>query len=160
MAFRKFESKIKTPATLKRLLSVQKNKNRVVFTNGCFDLVHKGHVRYLQKARSLGDILVVALNSDESVRRLKGPTRPINALPDRMEVLAALECVDYVTWFDEDTPLKLIILLHPAYLVKGGDWKPSEIVGSDEVLAWGGKVRSLPFVDGYSTTRLIEKSSR
>ena len=155
---RKLESKIKTPIALRRLLAGRKGKQKVVFTNGCFDLIHKGHVRYLQKARSLGDLLVVALNSDESVRRLKGASRPINSLPDRLEVLAALECVDYVTWFEEDTPLELIVRLHPDYLVKGGDWRPSDIVGSSEVLSWGGKVRSLPFVSGYSTTRLIEKS--
>lgn len=142
-----------------RLLKTKK-KSLTVFTNGCFDLLHKGHVTYLEKARALGQILIVALNSDDSVRRIKGPERPLNTLADRMEVLAALECVDYVTWFEEDTPLELILKLHPKILVKGGDWKAAQIVGSSEVLSWGGWVKSLPYVEGRSTTRLIEKARK
>jgi len=131
---------------------------RVVFTNGCFDLLHCGHVTYLECARKQGDVLVVALNSDASVKRLKGPERPINTLADRLEVIAALESVDYVTWFEENDPVHLIRLLRPRVLVKGGDWRPENILGSAEVLSWGGKVKSLPFVEGKSTTLMIQKS--
>jgi rfaE bifunctional protein nucleotidyltransferase chain/domain len=151
-------SKIKKPDTLKRILARQRGpKRKIVFTNGVFDLLHRGHVTYLNHARKLGTILVVAMNDDESVVRLKGPTRPINRLADRMLTLAGLECVDYITWFGEDTPLDVIQLLRPNVLVKGGDWKVSQIVGAEDVLASGGLVKSLPFVDGYSTTKLIEK---
>lgn len=151
------QKKIKSPRGLQRILASK--KSGVVFTNGCFDILHKGHVSYLERAKKLGKILVVALNTDESVRELKGPTRPINTLGDRMEVIAALASVDYVTWFSDETPLKLIQLLKPHLLVKGGDWKPSQIVGSKEVLARGGKVRSLKFVPGRSTTRIIERAN-
>jgi rfaE bifunctional protein nucleotidyltransferase chain/domain len=109
-------------------------------------------------ARKLGDLLVVALNADESVKRLKGPERPLNGLAARLEVMASLECVDYVTWFDDDTPLALIRKLKPRVLVKGGDWKPEQIVGSEDVIGWGGKVRSLPYIEGHSTTELIRKA--
>lgn len=142
----------------KKLLDLQKKKKKIVFTNGCFDLLHKGHVQYLQKAKKLGDILIVAVNSDSSVKILKGPTRPINPLADRVEVIAALEAVDYVTWFEEETPLKLIQYLKPNILTKGGDWKPEQIVGSTDVLSWGGKVKSLPYIEGRSTTKMIEKA--
>jgi rfaE bifunctional protein nucleotidyltransferase chain/domain len=130
---------------------------RVVFTNGCFDLIHPGHIRYLQGARRLGDALIVALNSDRSVRELKGAKRPILDQNERAEVLAALGCVDYVTIFDEATPREMIIALSPDVLVKGGDWDVDQIVGRDEVEAAGGEVLSLPFVDGCSTTDLIER---
>lgn len=153
-------SKIKSPQALARLFKRRKKSVQVVFTNGCFDLLHKGHVSYLQKARKLGSQLIVALNTDESVQRLKGPLRPINPLADRLEVIAALESVDYVTWFDEDTPLELILLIRPDVLVKGGDWKANQIVGSKEVLSWGGRVRSLPFVEGRSTTKMIERAQK
>lgn len=136
--------------------SLQKTK-QVVFTNGCFDLLHVGHVRYLKEAKKQGDILVVGVNTDASVKRLKGPLRPIQIEQDRAEILAALECVDFVTLFDEDTPLNLIKALKPQVLVKGGDWKPEQIVGSDVVLATGGKVLSLNFVDGRSTTNIIKQ---
>jgi rfaE bifunctional protein nucleotidyltransferase chain/domain len=129
---------------------------RVVFTNGCFDLLHFGHLHYLADARDVGDRLVVGLNSHASVRRLKGPKRPINDEQTRSFMLAALEVVDAVVIFEEDTPLELIKTLMPDVLVKGGDWKPEQIVGSAEVLANGGQVLSLPFVEGYSTTN-IEK---
>jgi len=129
----------------------------VVFTNGCFDLIHPGHVRYLRQARSLGDVLIVAINSDRSARRLKGPGRPILNQEERGEVLAALEVVDYVTVFDEPTPRELIAALLPDVLVKGGDWTPDQIVGREEVEAAGGKVYSLPYVAGYSTSNIIDR---
>jgi D-glycero-beta-D-manno-heptose 1-phosphate adenylyltransferase len=129
-----------------------------VFTNGCFDLLHVGHVRYLEAARSLGDGLIVGLNTDASVKRLeKGPGRPLNPEGDRARVLAALACVDRVVLFGEDTPLALITLLTPDILVKGGDYRLDEIVGREVVLARGGRVVALPFVPGYSTTGLIER---
>ncbi|MCB0621520.1 MAG: D-glycero-beta-D-manno-heptose 1-phosphate adenylyltransferase [Saprospiraceae bacterium] len=135
----------------------RKAGERIVFTNGCFDLLHYGHVRYLAEARDLGDRLIVGLNSADSVRRLKGPERPINDDQSRRAMLAALACVDAVVEFSQDTPLELIQLLLPDVLVKGGDWKPEQIVGSAIVLAAGGTVRSLSFHSGYSTTRLAEK---
>ena len=129
-----------------------------VFTNGCFDLLHVGHVRYLEAARSLGDGLIVGVNTDASVKRLgKGPGRPLNPEGDRARVLAALACVDRVVLFAEDTPLALITLLTPDILVKGGDYQLDEIVGREVVLARGGRVVALPFVPGYSTTGLIER---
>jgi len=146
-------------AALRAELAAQRRRRRrIVFTNGCFDLLHSGHVRYLRAARALGDILVVALNSDASVRRLKGPERPLVQLRDRCEVMAALEMVDYVTSFGETTPLRLIRELAPDVLVKGGDWQVADIVGADDVLARGGAVYSLPFARGHSTTRLIERA--
>jgi D-beta-D-heptose 7-phosphate kinase/D-beta-D-heptose 1-phosphate adenosyltransferase len=145
------------PALTRRLASLRRRGKRIVFTNGCFDLIHPGHVRYLRTAKKLGDVLVVGLNSDASVRRLKGPTRPLVAQRDRCEVMAALEMVDYVTVFGEDTPYSLIKRLQPDVLVKGGDWKPAQIVGADIVQARGGRVRSLRFAPGYSTTRLVRR---
>lgn len=133
---------------------------RVVFTNGCFDLLHPGHIRYLQEARRLGDALIVALNSDRSVRELKGEKRPILNQNERSEVMAALSCVDYVTIFDESTPREIIVALLPDVLVKGGDWDIDRIVGRDEVEAAGGKVLSLPFVEGCSTSDVIERIAR
>lgn len=130
----------------------------MVFTNGCFDILHAGHVQYLAEARALGDFLVVAINSDASVRRLKGPNRPLNHQDDRALVLRALKVVDYVLIFDEDTPYRLIWELEPLVLVKGGDWKPEEIVGADIVLKNGGIVKSLSFVAGHSTTAILEKA--
>ena len=131
---------------------------RVVFTNGCFDILHPGHVRYLAAAKRLGDVLVVGINSDDSVRRLgKDGDRPFNRESDRAEVLAALEAVDFVTLFAEDTPLDLIRALAPDLLVKGGDWRPERIVGADVVRAGGGEVHSLPFAEGYSTTDLVKR---
>lgn len=130
---------------------------RVVLTNGCFDLLHPGHVRYLAEARRLGDALIVALNSDASVRRLKGAGRPILSESERAEVLAALAAVDWVTVFDEDTPRPLIAALLPDVLVKGGDWAIEEIVGREEVEAAGGRVLALPYLEGSSTTDIIER---
>lgn len=130
---------------------------KVVFTNGCFDLLHPGHVRYLRQARALGEALIVALNSDRSVRELKGPGRPILEEAERAEVMAALECVDYVTIFDDSTPRELIATLLPDVLVKGGDWGLDQIVGRHEVESAGGIVLSLPFVEGSSTTDIINR---
>ncbi|MCI0404179.1 MAG: D-glycero-beta-D-manno-heptose 1-phosphate adenylyltransferase [Acidobacteria bacterium] len=138
----------------------KEQRQRVVFTNGCFDLLHPGHVRLLEQARKLGDVLVVGLNSDASVRRLKGEARPLMAEAGRAEVLAALECVDAVTFFEEETPRELIAALRPDVLVKGGDWAPEQIVGREEVEAAGGRVVVVPYVEGYSTSALIEKIKR
>jgi rfaE bifunctional protein nucleotidyltransferase chain/domain len=126
-----------------------------------FDILHRGHVTYLAQARALGQSLVVALNSDASVRRLgKGDDRPVNALADRMAVVAALESVSMVTWFDEDTPLERILACRPDHLVKGGDWAPERIVGAREVRGWGGRVHSIPFLHQASTTGLLERIRR
>lgn len=130
----------------------------VVFTNGCFDILHRGHVAYLEEAAALGKSLVVGVNSDASVHRLdKGRNRPVNPLDDRLAVLAALGCVSLVTPFDDDTPLALIQLVRPDHLVKGGDWKPDKIVGSDVVKAYGGRVHSIPFRFDRSTTELLRR---
>ncbi len=130
---------------------------RIVFTNGCFDILHAGHVRYLTEAKALGDALVVGVNSDASVRRLKGEQRPIVSETERAELLLALKAVDFVCLFGEDTPLDLIKRVRPDILVKGGDWPVDRIVGHDVVAAYGGKTLSLPFVEGRSTTNIIEK---
>ncbi len=135
----------------------KRNGRRVVFTNGCFDLLHPGHVRCLAEARALGDLLVVAVNSDRSVRGNKGPERPLVPQNDRAEVLAALSSVDYVTIFDEPTPRDLVARVLPSVLVKGADWGPNEVVGREEVEAAGGRVVSIPLAPGYSTTSLLEK---
>lgn len=142
---------------IKKYLASQRDGRRVVFTNGCFDLLHVGHVRYLQDARALGDMLVVGLNADASVRELKGPTRPVQPEGDRAEILAALACVDVVVVFTEQTPLNLIKDVMPQLLVKGGDWAVDKIVGSDVVLASGGEVRSLPFHPGRSSSSIMAK---
>lgn len=139
---------------LKRL---RKKPRRVVFANGCFDVLHVGHIKLLQYARSLGDILIVAINSDRSVRTNKGPGRPVVKQRDRAEVLSALACVDYVIVFNTPTPLSLIKALIPDVLVKGADWKGNAIVGSDVVLANGGKIIRVPVLKGYSSTKLIQR---
>lgn len=131
--------------------------HEVVFTNGCFDLLHPGHIRYLAHARDLGNFLVIGLNSDASVRRLKGPERPIQPERVRAEMLAALHMVDAVVLFNEDTPLELISALKPDILVKGGDYTPETVVGADVVTEYGGRVEIIPFENGYSTTDLIAK---
>lgn len=136
---------------------LQQEGQKIVMTNGCFDIIHPGHVTYLKQARALGNKLVVAVNSDDSVSRLKGPTRPIVKLEDRMTVLAALDCVDYVVAFDEDTPERLISNVLPDILVKGGDYKVEQIAGHKQVLQNGGKVIIIPFVDGCSTTNIVKK---
>ncbi len=133
---------------------------RIVFTNGCFDILHAGHVRYLAQARRLGDVLVVALNTDRSVRSIKGPDRPVVGQEERAFVMAGLESVDYVTFFDDETPLSLIEALQPDILVKGGDWKADGVVGGDIVRSRGGDVIVLPYLEGASTTNIIEKIRR
>jgi len=135
----------------------RKPLDAIVFTNGCFDLLHAGHVHLLRRARAHGDMLVIGLNSDASVRRLKGPTRPITPLEQRAYVLAGLECVDVVIAFAEDTPLELIKAVRPHVLIKGGDWPKERIVGAAEVESWGGRVFSLDLLPGYSTTAVLER---
>jgi rfaE bifunctional protein nucleotidyltransferase chain/domain len=151
-----FESKICEPPRL--AARVKSLERPLVFTNGVFDILHRGHVTYLAQARALGKSLVVALNSDASARRLgKGDDRPVNGLEDRIAVVAALESVALVTWFDEDTPLARILEAHPDHLVKGGDWAAENIVGAREVQAWGGQVHSIAFRHDRSTTKLLSK---
>jgi len=160
-AFSHIEQKIQSAAALRDTLARWRAAGeKVVFTNGCFDILHYGHLHYLAQARDLGDRLVVGLNSAGSVRRLKGPTRPINDEATRAHLVAALEVVDAVVFFEQDTPLELIETVLPDVLVKGGDWKPEQIVGADVVLANGGAVQSLPFVEGYSTSKIEEKILR
>lgn len=151
-----FEVKVCPPAELAARCALLPRPR--VFTNGCFDILHRGHVTYLAQARALGASLIVAVNSDASVKRLgKGDDRPVNALEDRIAVLAALECVALVTWFDEDTPLQRILECRPGILVKGGDWPADKIVGAAEVLGWGGQVHSIPFIHQRSTTALLDR---
>lgn len=142
------------------LAPLRSQGKKIVFTNGVFDLLHVGHVRYLQEARSLGDALVVGVNADASVKRLKGPTRPVQTENDRAEILAGLWAVDFTVIFTEDTPANLIEKVRPDILVKGGDWKIDQIVGAPFVQSYGGKVMSLQFVDGKSTTKIIEKAQK
>ena len=154
-----FEGKICPPEQLTARVATLPRP--LVFTNGCFDILHRGHVTYLAQAAALGAGMVVALNSDASVKRLgKGDDRPVNALADRLAVMAALGCVSLVTWFDEDTPLQRILDCRPDVLVKGGDWPVDRIVGCQEVLGWGGTVHSIPFLHQKSTTALLEKIRR
>jgi D-glycero-beta-D-manno-heptose 1-phosphate adenylyltransferase len=147
-------------AARERVRAWQSEGLKIVFSNGCFDIMHAGHVEYLAEARKLGDRLVIGLNSDDSVRRLKGPDRPVCTENDRAAVLSALEAVDAVTLFDEDTPEELIGLLLPDILVKGSDWKVSEIAGAEAVLEHGGKVLTMPLLEGRSTSGIIEKIVR
>ncbi|WP_457601677.1 D-glycero-beta-D-manno-heptose 1-phosphate adenylyltransferase [Hydrogenivirga sp.] len=142
---------------LLKLLKGKRSGRKVVFTNGCFDIIHAGHVDYLERAKGLGDILVVGMNSDSSVRRIKGEKRPILPQELRAKVLSALKPVDYVVIFDEDTPLNLIKAVKPDILVKGGDWKPENIVGREFVESYGGKVITIPFEYDVSTTRIVER---
>lgn len=142
------------------LAPLRQQGKKIVFTNGVFDLLHVGHVRYLQEARSLGDALVIGVNSDASVKRLKGPTRPVQTESDRAEILAALGAVDFTVIFTDDTPATLIEKVRPDILVKGGDWKIDQIVGAPFVQSYGGQVMSLQFVDGKSTTKIIEKAQK
>ena len=151
-----FENKICSPGAL--VAEVARRARPLVFTNGVFDILHRGHATYLAQSRELGASLVVALNTDDSVRRLgKGSDRPINNLEDRMALVAALQSVDLVTWFDEDTPLNLIVACKPDVLVKGGDWPAEKIVGAKEVLGWNGSVRSIPFEFKRSTTETLSR---
>ena len=156
MAAPAFEAKICPPDKLARRF--KSLARPLVFTNGVFDLLHRGHVTYLAQARALGASLLVAANSDASARKLeKGAGRPVNTLEDRLAVLAALEAVTLVTWFEQETPLELILAVKPDVLVKGGDWKPGAIVGAKEVKSWGGAVYSIPLLRGRSTTSLIRR---
>jgi len=153
-----YTAKILALPDLQRLVAIWKKQNqKVVFTNGCFDLLHAGHVSYLQEAKTLGDKLVLGLNGDASISRLKGPDRPLQSEHDRAIILAALGCIDAVCIFHEDTPLNLIEGILPDVLVKGGDWSTDQIVGSKEVIQNGGTVHSLSFLQGLSTTNIIEK---
>lgn len=155
---RAFRSKILSPTNAQAACRrARRQGKRVVFTNGCFDIIHPGHVSYLEAARQKGDFLIVALDTDAAVRKLKGPTRPINTLESRLQVMAALESIDAVTWFDKGNPVPIIKKLRPDVLVKGGDWKIAQILGSKEVLGWGGKVHSLRYVEGKSTTNIVNK---
>jgi len=154
-----FESKICPPEAL--AARAAQLAHPLVFTNGCFDILHRGHVTYLAQAAALGTSLIVALNSDASVKRQgKGDDRPVNNLEDRLAVIASLGCVSLVTWFDEDTPLQRVLEARPEILVKGGDWPVDKIVGASEVRGWGGTVHSIPFIHQTSTTALLEKIRR
>lgn len=152
------KEKIKDISGLKVAINkARHDKKRIVFTNGCFDIIHKGHIHLLTQAKEKGDLLIVAVNSDSSVRRIKGQKRPLTKEGDRIQVLAALEMVDNVVLFDEETPSAIIQEVSPDILVKGGDWKEEEIVGADFVKSKGGEVYSLPYLKGYSTSSLITK---
>lgn len=154
-----YEAKIVAPGHLATRLA--QLPRPLVFTNGCFDILHRGHVTLLAQGRALGRSMLVAVNSDASVKRLgKGDDRPVNVLADRLAVMAALECVSLVTWFDQDTPIERILECRPDVLVKGGDWPVEQIVGNQEVTGWGGRVVSIPFIHQKSTTALLEKIRR
>lgn len=154
-------NKIKSrPVLMKAVRALKEEGKKIVFTNGCFDLLHVGHVRYLREAGKLGDVLVLGLNSDGSVRGLKGAGRPFVPSAERAELLASLEAVDLICVFDEPTPLDLIKAVQPDVLAKGGDWKPEDIVGGKEVRGWGGKVVAVPFIPGKSTSDLIAEIAR
>ncbi len=158
---RLLEKKIQDLRKLKKLIPCLKAQHKkIVFTNGCFDLLHYGHVKYLQDARKKGDILVVGINSDTSVKRIKGKPRPVVNEKDRLRLVAALESVDYIVLFKEDTPLKIIKFIKPDVLIKGADWNKNNIVGRDFVLSYGGRVSTIKFVKGYSTTNLIKKIAK
>jgi rfaE bifunctional protein nucleotidyltransferase chain/domain len=146
-------------AALKILNPGVRRENKIVFTNGCFDLLHRGHIYYLSRARELGDLLVVGLNSDSSVTKLKGPGRPVNSQEARAEVLGALAFVDYIIVFEEETPLNLIIALEPDLLVKGGDYIVEDIVGYREVTCRGGRVETIPLMEGYSSSSIIHRNN-
>ena len=140
-----------------KLEELRKKGKKIAFTNGCFDILHVGHVRYLREAKKTADVLVLALNSDSSVRSLKGEKRPLMNEKERAEILAALECIDFVTIFQELTPLELINYLKPDILIKGGDWPEEKVVGREEIKKWGGRVSIIPEVEGKSTTNIVEK---
>ncbi len=139
---------------------LRKNRKKIVFTNGCFDILHAGHVEYLERAKKFGDVLILGLNSDASTKRLKGAGRPVNSQKDRARVLAGLACIDYISIFNEDTPRNLIHLIRPHILVKGSDWKISSISGAADVFSWGGKVKRVRLLKGRSTTNILKKVKR
>lgn len=151
-------NKILDRNTLKNELDpLRKNGKKIAFTNGCFDILHIGHIRYLREAKKTADILVLAINSDASVKKIKGEKRPLVPQEDRAEIMAALEFIDFVTIFDETTPLELINLLKPDVLIKGGDWAQDKVVGRDEIKKWGGKLTLIPEINGKSTTSIVDK---
>lgn len=152
-------SKILAPDLLVEKVTKLRKYNRIIFTNGCFDILHAGHLHILEEAKDLGGVLIVGVNTDESVKGLKGDARPINACETRMRLLAGLSCVDYVTFFNEPTPIKLIRQVVPEILVKGGDYEFGKVVGEDIVLAAGGRLVLVPLLDGFSTTKLIDRLS-
>lgn len=153
--------KIKNCMQLKKIVSQVKKKNKkIAFTNGCFDLLHVGHIEYLKSAKKMADILIVALNTDTSIRKIKGPARPIMKLKDRQRIIAALESVDYVTSFSESTPLSLIRKLKPDLIIKGADWKVKDIVGKNFVAAYGGRAVNVKYQKGYSTAGILEEISK
>ena len=155
------KDKLKGLAGLKKIVAgLRKSGKIIVFTNGCFDILHFGHAKYLEEAKRLGDVLVVAVNSDSSVRKIKGKKRPVVSQKNRLRMMAALESVDYVTQFSQQTPLKVIKLLRPDILVKGADWNKFNIVGSDFVASYGGRVATVKMVKGQSSTKLINKIAR
>lgn len=152
------DSKIlRSDALVSILADIRRGGNKIVFTNGCFDLIHVGHLRYLAESRALGDCLVVAINTDQSVRRIKGPNRPIYPETERAEILASLEMVDVVTYFDEPSPQQVIDLVQPDILVKGSDWSIDSIIGREIVWARGGRVVNIPLVEGFSTSQMISR---
>lgn len=140
-----------------KLEELRKKGKKIAFTNGCFDILHAGHIRYLREAKKTADVLVLALNSDSSVRAIKGEKRPLMSEEERAEILAALECIDFVTIFQELTPLELINYLKPDILIKGGDWPEEKVIGREEIKKWGGRVAIIPEVEGKSTTNIVEK---
>lgn len=153
--------KIISPQNLASLCEqLRAEGSKLVFTNGVFDLLHPGHIHYLKEARALGSHLIVAINSDDSTRKIKGDKRPLMSLEERAEILAAMEMVSYVTWFNEETPERIIRLVKPDVLVKGGDWSLDQIAGRDFVESYGGKVLSIPFVTGYSTSNIVERITK
>ena len=157
---RVIKDKIKKPVELKTIIQkLQEQGRRVAFTNGCFDILHFGHISYLENAKSITDILVVALNSDSSIKRIKGKSRPILKLKNRMSIIAALESVDFVTYFNQNTPNEIIKLLKPDILVKGGDWNKNSVVGKYVVESYGGRVIILPYIKGESTTKIIKMAA-
>jgi len=152
------KSKIKKPNEIKKIVArLRRKKRKIVFTNGCFDILHYGHIRYLEKCKRLGDVLIIGLNSDSSVRKIKGRRRPITGEKERAAILSALGLVDYIAIFDEKTPKALIEKITPDILVKGGDWRKSDIVGGDHVKRHGGTVATIPFIKGYSTTSILAR---
>ena len=151
---------ISLPVLKRKIMRLKQNGKRIVFTNGCFDILHYGHVRYLQDARSKGDCLVVAVNSDSSIKKIKAKNRPVIAQSDRLKTVAALASVDFVVLFSEDSPLRLIKALKPDVLIKGADWSKKKIIGADFVESYGGKVLTVNLVKGRSTSALIEKIVR
>jgi D-beta-D-heptose 7-phosphate kinase/D-beta-D-heptose 1-phosphate adenosyltransferase len=155
------DAKIKKPQTLKRIISRLKTKgSKIVFTNGCFDLLHYGHVQYLEDAKSKGDVLIVAINSDSSIKKIKGKKRPLVKQLDRARIIAGLSSVDFVTIFYQSTPLKIIKLLRPDILAKGSDWKKDKIIGGEFVASYGGKILNIRLMKGRSTTNLINKIAK